>query len=134
MSDPFSRPKTSAAASEHLNLGLARCQTQSELSRAGGRRLTSLADARKSVDRRASREKLLQAKDITEQVDHVLEGWNNIKKKELETIEECRPVKAPANPSATKIKPVQPSPLITKKPQPINPKDINSKGGLASPK
>jgi hypothetical protein len=133
MSEPSSRVKTSVANPEHANQGLVRCQTQSDLSRAGGRRLTSLADARKSVDRRSSRENLLQAKDITEQVAQAMEGWNNIKKKELETIEECRPGKPATNPSASKIKPSPTVQPITKKPQPINPKDLNSKGGLTSP-
>lgn len=100
----------------------------------GGRRITSLADARKSVDRKASREKLLLAKDITEQVANAVEGWNNLKKKELETIEECRPGKPGSITVSSKTKPpAAPTLPPSRKGQTGNPKEPVPKSGVASP-
>lgn len=119
-----------------MTLGLTRSQTQSELYKIGGRRITSLADARKSVDRKASREKLLLAKDITEQVANAVEGWNNLKKKELETIEECRPGKQGVVNGVTSVK-TKPHTTVAqgpvKKGQTTGLKEVGPKPGVVSP-
>lgn len=117
---------------EHLRLGMTRSQTQKELSRPI-KKLTSLADARKSVDRTASRERPGLGKDISEQVASAVEGWNNIKKKELEIIEECRPNKPAVNLTSARPKPVSGVQAQGKKGQPSNLKETGSKGVITSP-
>lgn len=132
LSENNSRPRASSVTGDNLRSGMTRSQTQKELNRPI-KKLTSLADARKSVDRTASRERPGLGKDISEQVASAVEGWNNIKKKELEIIEECRPNKPAVNPPSARPKPVSGVQAQPKKGQPTNVKETGSKGAMVSP-